>query len=61
MHKKSREELAENDAGLGLVVGDVAGVLDELGKIEFAHVEVADLGDELFLEGGDGVLEFFFE
>lgn len=60
MHKKSCEELAENDAGLGLVVGDVAGVLDELGKIEFAHVEVADLGDELFLKGGgDGVLEFF--
>lgn len=51
MHKKSCEELAENDAGLGLVVGDVAGVLDELGKIEFAHVEVADLGDELFLRG----------
>lgn len=51
MHKKSCEELAENDAGLGLVVGDVAGVLDELGKIEFAHVEVADLGDELFWRG----------
>lgn len=59
MHKKSCQKLAENDAGLGLVVGNVAGVLDELGKIEFAHVEVADLGDELFLEGGDGVLEFF--
>lgn len=48
MHKKSCQKLAENDAGLGLVVGNVAGVLDELGKIEFAHVEVADLGDELF-------------
>lgn len=48
MHEKSCEQLAENDARLGLVVGNVAGVLDQLGKIEFAHVEVADLGDELF-------------
>lgn len=51
MHEKSCEQLAEDDACLGLVVGDVAGVLDQLGKIEFAHVEVADLGDELFERG----------
>lgn len=58
MHEKSCEELAENDARLGLVVGNVAGVLDQLGKIEFAHVEVADLGDELFW--GEWCVRVFF-
>lgn len=59
MHEKSCEQLAENDARLGLVVGNVAGVLDQLGKIEFAHVEVVDLGDELFWGGGWCVRVFF--
>jgi hypothetical protein len=48
---KLREETgnhpAEKDARLRLVVGDVAGVLDELRKIDFAQREAANFWDKL--------------
>ena len=38
---------AEQDAGLGLVVGNVTSVLDKLREVDFADGEVSDAGNEL--------------
>lgn len=46
-------QLAEDDACLRLVVGDEAGVLDELGQVDGGEVEAADGG----LDAGDGPVE----
>ena len=48
LDEEATDELAEDDAGLALVVGDVAGVLDELRHVDVGDVEVSDLGDELW-------------
>jgi len=47
LDEEAGEDLREDDASLGLVVGDVAGVLDELRHVELIGGEAADLGDEL--------------
>lgn len=47
MNVKPGEDPSEDDAGLGLVVGKVTGVLDELRHIDFRNVELADFGNEL--------------
>jgi hypothetical protein len=41
------EKLAKNDAGLGLVIWDISGKLDELGKVEIVEREASNLGDKL--------------
>ena len=38
---------AEEDTGLRLVVRDVSGVLDELGKVDLVERELANTGNEL--------------
>ena len=40
-------DLAEDHAGLGLVVGDIAGVFDELVHIDVREREASNLGDKL--------------
>ncbi len=42
--KEPSNELAEDDARLGLVVRDVAGVLDELGHVDLVEREARILG-----------------
>ena len=40
-------KLAEDDASLGRVVRDIAGVLDKLGKVDLVEREASNLGDDL--------------
>jgi hypothetical protein len=47
LDEEAGDDLAEDDAGLRLVVGDVAGVLDQLGEVDVRHVEALDFGHEL--------------
>jgi len=47
LHEQASEELGEDYASLGLVVWDVAGVLEELREVDFIEVEVADFWFEL--------------
>lgn len=45
--EETADQLAEDDAGLGGVVGDVAGVLDELREVDLVEGEAVDLGLDL--------------
>jgi hypothetical protein len=47
LNEEARKQLAEDDASLTLVVGDVTSKLDELSKVDVRDVEVLDLGVEL--------------
>lgn len=47
LDEEAGDELAEDDAGLAGVVGDVAGVLDQLGHVDLVEGEALDLGEEL--------------
>jgi hypothetical protein len=47
LNEEARKQLAEDDASLTLVVGDVTSKLDELSKVDVRDVEVLDLGIEL--------------
>ena len=47
MNEETSDNLAEDYAGLGRIVWDVSGVLDELGEVNLADGEAADLGFEL--------------
>lgn len=47
LDEEAREDLAEDDACLRLVVRDVAGELYELREVDVGDVEAADFGDEL--------------
>lgn len=40
-------KLAEDDASLGRVVRDVAGVLNKLGEVDLVEREASNLGDDL--------------
>ena len=45
--EETGNDLTENNAGLGCIVGDVAGILDKLREIDLGDWEVADLWDKL--------------
>lgn len=45
--EETRGKLTPDNAGLGLVVWDIAGVLDELRQVDVAKVKAANLGDKL--------------
>lgn len=47
LDEEAGDELAEDDAGLACVVGNVAGVLNQLGHVDLVEREALDLGDEL--------------
>ena len=47
MDEKFGNNLAEDDTCLRRVVGDVAGVLDKLGKVEIRERETSNFGDKL--------------
>jgi hypothetical protein len=47
LDKEPSEKLAKNDAGLGLVIWDISGELDELGEVEIVEREASNLGDKL--------------
>lgn len=42
LDEESANDLAENDTGLGLVVRDVARILDELGHVDLGDVQWAN-------------------
>ena len=44
---EASNNLAEDDARLGRVVRDIAGVLDQLGHVDLGQREAANLGDKL--------------
>lgn len=47
LHEEAGCDLVEDDACLWLIVRDVSGVLDELGKVELVKREAADFRDDL--------------
>ena len=51
--EEARERPGQEHAGLRLVVGDVARVLDELGEVDLVEGEFFDFRDELMRVSGD--------
>lgn len=47
LDEEASKNLAEEDAGLGRVVGDVASVLDQLREVEVSNVKSLDPWNEL--------------
>src|SRR3569833_634216 len=47
LDEETRDDPAENDAGLGLIVRDISCVLDKLGHVDLVEREASDLGNEL--------------
>jgi hypothetical protein len=43
LNEEAREQLAQNDTCLALVVRDVTSVLDELGEVDVGNIEILDL------------------
>lgn len=50
LDEEAADDLAEDDARLRRVVGDVARVLNELREVDLVQAETADLGDELRIQ-----------
>jgi hypothetical protein len=47
LNEEARKQLAQDDAGLTLVVWDITSKLNELREVDVRDVEVLDLGVEL--------------
>ncbi len=47
LDEESSNDLAKDDASLGLVIWDVAGVLDELGHVDLVERKALDFRDKL--------------
>lgn len=48
LHEEAGDDLAQQDAGLGGVVRDVARVLNELWQVDVVKGEAADFGNKLW-------------
>jgi hypothetical protein len=56
LDKESSNDLAEDDASLGCIVRDIAGVLDELGHVDLIESEASNLGDKLSAHVSKGTI-----